>query len=182
MDLEKAEEVVSDIKGVAGTAGSIASGASSFFGGLLSKIIVGLVVLAVACGLAFMWGRSSIKADYEKKLADRDAYLLKLQQQNDQKQEKIVVQYVDKIRTIDHEVRVYVPSPDACTVLDGRFRVFFDSAATGIQLPPGASYPDAAPVAVSDVAATIDLAAKRYRQLQQQVIDLQSERQAISSK
>ena len=180
MDLNEAENIAKE-------AGSAVSGASSFLGKagsfletLIAKIILGLVLLAVVAALAYFWGKASVKAEYEKKLADRDAYLLKLQQENDRKQERIVVQYVDKVRTIDREVKVYVPSHDDCSQLSGHFRLFLDSAASGIQLPAGARNTDGAPVPVEDVANTVSDNYATCRKNAEQLKAMQDERRAIS--
>jgi len=119
-----------------------------------------IAVLSFGCGALYVSKRHA-KAD-----ADNNLKLVEKQKTQSEAADKIVTQYVDRIVT--KEVRVYVPSKDnTCRVLDGNFRLFYDSAITG--LPYTAGDPNAAPSSIDSVAASIaanfDSCAKNSDQL-----------------
>ena len=126
------------------------------------RILVPLLILVLAA-VAFTAGRHVGRSEVQAVLdAERTAHHLALsvaQAQAAENRERVVTQYVDRIRlvreqgeTLIKEVPIYVPS-DSCE-LPGGFRVLHDAATGSVQADP-ARAADAPPVSAQDVAATV---------------------------
>jgi hypothetical protein len=132
----------------------------------VNELLIKAFAVAAIVGGAFAAGWGFCSAHNSHVLLAQAGEIAKKEAVTAVSVDKIVTQYVDRIVT--KEVKVYVPSKDnTCRVLDGNFRLFYDSAITG--LPYTAGDPDAAPSSIDSVAASIaanfDSCAKNSDQL-----------------
>lgn len=142
----------------------------------LAAIIFCLFIAAVSffAGVEYA-GKGLAKAEEKQAVA-----LDQKHEEQHSAQDKVVVRYVDKVRTITKEVKVYVPSAtNTCTELDGAFRLWYDTAISGgVPASPGSA--DGASVPVEDLAATEQDNIEGCRKNTAQIEALQTERRAVS--
>ena len=122
--------------------------------------LAAVAALALALiGYGYTKGAASVQEKWDLAVAKETAAAVRVVVKQGQITERIVTQYVDRVRvireageTIIKEVPIYVPadSPD----LPGGFRVLHDHAAAGT-LPDPASGSDAAPVPAQTAATTV---------------------------
>jgi len=118
----------------------------------VNELFVKAISIAAIVGCSFAAGWGFCSARNSSVLLAQAGDIAKKEAETAVSVDKIVTQYVDRI--ITKEVKVYVPSKDnTCRVLDGNFRLFYDSAITG--LPYTAGDPNAAPSSIDSVAASI---------------------------
>lgn len=139
----------------------------------LAKLIPWQVYAGLALVVAFwLYGnaefrRGTREADERHRIADEAANARLAEQaaalatRQQAVTERVVTQYVDRVRTVREkareivkEVPIYVPA-DSCPLPAG-FRVLHDAAAFGVPpVPDAAARADAAPVPAQTVAATV---------------------------
>lgn len=116
----------------------------------LQKAIITASTWLVIAVLSFGCGALYDSKRHDQADAKNDAKLVEKQTETSKQVDKIITRYVTK----KVEVPIYVHSPaNTCTELDGNFRLFYDSAATG--LPYTAGDTNAAPASVDIVATSI---------------------------
>lgn len=123
------------------------------------QVWAGAAIL-IAVFVAFKLGQWDIRQDWKESVKRGNVIVEELQKKADeitiQVQERVVyrdrtIEKQGKTRTVVREVFVPVDSGN----LSGGFRLYHDAAATDT-IPDPARIPDAAPVAITDVADTIE--------------------------
>ena len=129
-------------------------------GWLMWAALAGLV--AAAAGWGYVKGARSVQADWAAATAEQSSVVARVQVAQAQVTERVVTQYVDRVRTVREagetivkEVPVYVPAQcDADGRLPAGWRVLHDAAASG-QPADAARAADAQPVAPDAAAETV---------------------------
>lgn len=115
---------------------------------LLARALVYVAMAGCLLSIGFGFGVNYANRDNTRRFAE----LEEKRQAEAVVVDKIVTKYVNSVTT--KEVPVYVKSDGGCSELDGNFRMFFNSAASGKGLPQTPRYTDDTPVRVEDVART----------------------------
>ena len=139
---------------------------------LWARILIPLAAIALA---VFLWknkaeslreeGRAEVKAEWNASVERGKKEIARLEAAAGQITTVTEIKYVDRIKevkvkgdTIVEYRHVFVPSDSG--MLSGGFRLYYDGAVTNT-VPDPAEIPNAAPVAVTDVADTHAINAKQ---------------------
>ena len=127
-----------------------------------AKWVALAALVAAADGWGYVRGASSVQAAWSEERINQSVAVVRIQARQAQINERVVTQYVDRVRTVREagetivrEVPVYVPAQcDADGRLPAGWRVLHDAAASG-QPADAARAADAQPVAPDAAAETV---------------------------
>lgn len=127
-----------------------------------AKLAALAALVTAAAGWGYIKGARSVQADWSEERINQSVAVVRIQARQAQINERVVTQYVDRVRTVREagetivkEVPVYVPAQcDADGRLPAGWRVLHDAAASG-QPADAARAADAQPVAPDAAAETV---------------------------